>query len=452
MKILMMIAVGVWMLAVGAVEVKVDFDREVGRIKPLHGIGQGPLRGFDNFTMFKYLKEAGIPYSRLHDVGGAFGMNLFVDIPNLFRDFDADETDPKNYDFTFTDLYLKNLIENGVEPYFRLGVTIENAAPRVKKAYRILPPKDPAKWARICEHVIRHYTEGWADGYRWKIEHWEIWNEPDDYDGMRNHMWWGTWKEFIELYVTTAKHLKKHFPHLKIGGYGSCLGNCEDPETLLDPEASIADKKRRIGLFREFLKACREHGAPMDFHSFHAYRPASILTNSLRQISVCMREAGFERSEIHLTEWNVGTTDGVAGTPSQAAEIAGLLLVMQHLPIQVAHLYDGRCALGNYAPLFDPLTRRPRQAYYALKDFNVLYRLGTEVACSSDGVKALAAKGTKGAAVMVVNDSAASVPVVFDFGGREIGYCLMTDCVRLDTFTTLPDEMPPHSFLLVVLR
>ena len=140
-----------------AAEVRVDFDRVTGPIRAVHGTGQGPLLGYDDFSMFRYLKEAGIPYARLHDVAGAFGKNLFVDIPNIFRDFDADENDPKNYDFAFTDLYLQKLIENGVEPYFRLGVTIENAALRVHPE-RIAPPKDFAKWARICEHVIRHYT------------------------------------------------------------------------------------------------------------------------------------------------------------------------------------------------------------------------------------------------------------------------------------------------------
>lgn len=36
-------------------------------------------------NIFPYLKEAHIPYSRLHDVGGCFGGNMFVDIPNVFK-------------------------------------------------------------------------------------------------------------------------------------------------------------------------------------------------------------------------------------------------------------------------------------------------------------------------------------------------------------------------------
>ena len=80
--------------------VTVDFTSPVGIIKPMHAGGQPPLRG-TNFELFHYLKDVGMPYSRLHDTGGAYGQNRWVDIPNIFRDFDADVNDPASYDFTF---------------------------------------------------------------------------------------------------------------------------------------------------------------------------------------------------------------------------------------------------------------------------------------------------------------------------------------------------------------
>ena len=80
--------------------------------------------------------------------------------------------------FAFTDAYLKPLVEAGCKIFYRLGVTIENNWKI--KAYNIYPPKDFAKWARICEHVVRHYNEGWAHGFKWGIEYWEIWNEPEN--------------------------------------------------------------------------------------------------------------------------------------------------------------------------------------------------------------------------------------------------------------------------------
>ena len=157
-------------------KITVDFNNITGKIKPMHGVGQPPIWGLD-FDMFRYLTEAGIPYSRLHDVGGMLGGGVFVDIPNLFPDFDADETNPENYTFEFTDKLITALMEAKCEPFFRLGVTIENYWD--VRTYRVKPPKDFDKWARICEHVIRHYRQGWANGFNYDIKYWEIWNEPE---------------------------------------------------------------------------------------------------------------------------------------------------------------------------------------------------------------------------------------------------------------------------------
>ena len=81
-------------LVVHGANVNVDWSIEIGKVKPVNGVGQPPLKGNVGYGMFRYLKKAGIPYSRLHDVGGPYGRNIFVDIPNIFRDFDADETNP----------------------------------------------------------------------------------------------------------------------------------------------------------------------------------------------------------------------------------------------------------------------------------------------------------------------------------------------------------------------
>ena len=149
--------------------VTIDFQKISNKkIKPLHGVNNSPIRltkPIDSFI------EAGIPYSRLHDTGGAYGRNVFVDIPNIFPDFDADENDPASYRFEFTDAYLKQLYASGTKVFYRLGVTIENNYKI--RAYNIYPPKDFAKWARICEHIIRHYNEGWANGFKYGIEYWE---------------------------------------------------------------------------------------------------------------------------------------------------------------------------------------------------------------------------------------------------------------------------------------
>ena len=120
----------------------IDFTKIINKIKPMHAVGQPPFRGgFQklDFSPMQILKDANIPYSRLHDVGGAFGGYRYVDIPNIFRNFDADETKPESYDFAFTDALLAGMAQYGIKPYFRLGVTIENQS--FIKAYHIHPPK-----------------------------------------------------------------------------------------------------------------------------------------------------------------------------------------------------------------------------------------------------------------------------------------------------------------------
>ena len=72
-----------------AVEVKVDFSKEVGPVKPMHAVGQPPILGQRDFQLFRLLKEAGVPYARLHDLGI---WARLVDIPHVFPNFDADET------------------------------------------------------------------------------------------------------------------------------------------------------------------------------------------------------------------------------------------------------------------------------------------------------------------------------------------------------------------------
>ena len=91
-----------------------DFTKTTGKIKPMHAVGQPPADICDDgieHSMFHYLTEANIPYCRMHDTCGNYGANVFVDVPNLFRDFDADENDPASYDFAFTDALFEKMVE-----------------------------------------------------------------------------------------------------------------------------------------------------------------------------------------------------------------------------------------------------------------------------------------------------------------------------------------------------
>ena len=90
-----------------AKKIYVDFNEVIAQIKPMHAINNMPCLPYNRKNMYECIKEANIPYSRLHDTGGAFGGSRYVDINNIFPDFDADETDASSYDFAFTDVLLQ---------------------------------------------------------------------------------------------------------------------------------------------------------------------------------------------------------------------------------------------------------------------------------------------------------------------------------------------------------
>ena len=491
----------------------VDSAAAGGPIKPVNGVGQPPMVGAMNgWSMLHFLKEAGIPFSRLHDVGGRLGGGMFVDIPNLFPDFVADETDPANYRFAYTDSLLLALAENGVEPFFRLGVTIENWVQWGLPPLRAVPPPDFAKWARICEHVIRHYTEGWANGHRLEISHWEIWNEPDSRIApVENEMWRGTFADYCRLYEVASKHLKAAFPHLKIGGYAGCGVGM----------AFWKDYSERgehhLKCFHEFLRFVCERGCPLDFLSFHSYSGVDELAQQIGYVREHLDKAGLAGVETCLDEWLPKPRHDKLGTAQQAAEIAAALLLFQNGPLDSAAIYDARCGLGDYSPLFNPLTYQPHKAYWAFVAFNELRKRGTAVKIRECGaprspsrhdegraVYAAAARDKGGSlALMLANPSGEEVPFMLGdaedsewttarggyagqsprirtwdskrttasgednkrttasgegrmmarWGARTMaGECRITDEKRTWEAVPLPNALPPHSFLVAFFQ
>ncbi len=436
--------------------IRIDFTDTGARIKPLHGIGQPPTRGND-CGMFHYLTEAGIPFSRLHDVGGYFGGGRFVDIPNLFPDPDADPADPASYRFGFTDLLVTELMKSGTEPFFRLGVTIENEW--AVYAARIWPPRDSLAWAKICEGVIRHYTEGWADGFHYPIRYWEIWNEPDNVpDPMENPMWRGSAEQFFELYATASTYLKEKFPHLKIGGYGSCGfygvtgGNVP----------TYAATSPRFDYFRtffdDFLAYVKAHNCPLDFFSWHSYDSVPSTGMFAAYARHRLDAEGFTETETTCDEWNCNPT--LRGTRMHAALCTAMFAELQHAPVDSAMFYDGRCGVSMFSSLFNPLTEAPFPAYYAFLAFNVLYRLGQEVAVYTEqmgeagqadaALRVLAARGEKdGAArgaVLICNPTGTSLPLELSANGRLTSCSVLTEDGLAEI--PLPAELESGAVLL----
>ena len=265
---------------------KVDFSKPTGKIKPVNAVNNGPAgsrtRRTGNFDLYESLH---IPYARLHDsafYNGNYGGEYSVDVHRVFPDFDADENDPASYLFGPTDAYLQDIEAAGTKIYYRLGAAIEHGHKR-----GTYPPKDFAKWARICEHIIMHYTQGWANGFHMDIEYWEIWNEPDCTNADGSHpCWQGTPEQFIEFFITAITYLKGKFPALKFGGPAICW--VKDPTYMIP-----------------LLESMQKVNAPLDFFSFHGYtKEPKKMAVDIAIAKELLERYGYSGAEMHLNEWN----------------------------------------------------------------------------------------------------------------------------------------------------
>ena len=376
-------------------KLRFDLTENAGKFKILNATNGGPIHKRHALNQYRsnleIFKEARIPYARNHDCGVIceYGGPYSHDISKIFPNFDADESDPNSYDFACTDECILVWLEAGTKTFFRLGETIEH---QIKK-HATLPPKDFNKWARICEHIIRHYTEGWANGFNFDIEYWEIWNEPDldDDDSTNKRNWGGTTKEFYDLFEISAKHLKKCFPNLKIGG------------------PSLSGK---LDWLDGFLCEMQKRNVPMDFVSWHRYltTPSDLYLRA-QTIKDMLVKYGYEKSESIFNEWNyiknwrdkyvysLETIHGIKG----ASFMLGVMAVCQHSPVDMSMYYDTNPCLFNGA--FDYYTLKPLKGYYALKWTGDLYYLDKEVLCkdSIENIYTLCGVDKDGKATLIVN-------------------------------------------------
>jgi hypothetical protein len=247
-------------------------------------------------------------------------------------------------------------------------------------------PTDFAKWARICEHVIMHYNEGWANGFNYNLQYWEIWNEPENPGNAWGLCQWsGTEEEFLELYKIASKYLKAKFPALKIGGYGSCGFYAITRENVHETRQMF------VQYFIDFLTMCKKENCPLDFYSWHIYTSnVDEILKSANYVRSKLDEYGFSSTESHLNEWNYGAEGGGfdnIATMQGAGFIASALIRMQDSSIDMAQYYCLN-STSSYNGFWDARTKEYTPVAHVFNAFSKLYNSDGQVEIKYDGFDA----------------------------------------------------------------
>lgn len=433
--------------------IQIYFDHVIDEIRPVHGVGRMPEYVVDS-EINKVFTEANIPYCRTHDIN-------ITDIHNIFPDFSKDVDDESAYRFEGSDKVLASIVATGMKPFFRLGISYSDA----KRDHELLlPPADYTKWAQICEHIILHYNEGWANGYHYNIEYWEIWNEPDggkfeqisetEFE-TENVFWHGTPEEFFRLYDVAANYLKGRFPSLKFGGYGSCGFYGLTKSNVLNTGAP-AYNQYFVKFFQDFMDYVQEHKPPMDFFTWHSYTTTQRNERYIQFVRDNLVAHGYSDTEIICDEWNFNPTENDKIDRRYGANQTSMLLMFQNNGLDMAHFYG-----AHYNP--DAIHAgmfirgpKPSTAYYGFLAFGEMYKLGSQVEIKSRLPKdlyAVAAKGEDSAALLISNISEKrDRPLRLDIGEYSVDKCMTVNENLEWVEIPLPEKIVSGSMLYITFK
>jgi hypothetical protein len=235
-----------------------------------NGLDPGNPAGPQNFTTT--FQDIGLNYVRTHDFALSFDHSTIVG----YADTSYDPLDPADYYFHFTDSIVQNIYNAGGKVFYRFGQSYSN------DTLYSMPPANFDKWAQTCVQIIKHYNDGWANGFSYNMDYFEIWNEPD-----LPQFWRGSVQEYIALYQKASRAIKQYNPSLKVGG--PALSNVFD-------EAFI----------NEFLDSVVTYNLPLDFFSYHLYYyPNPYYFKKVNDyVRMKLNSYGLTGVELINTEWN----------------------------------------------------------------------------------------------------------------------------------------------------
>lgn len=380
--------------------VKVDAAAVIGTLRPLQGVNGAPGEGTHKPEKFVFggwnipgdwdatagYRRARVDLVRTHDSYGPGDIDArFGDassgpdavIPyargrlSIFPDPDADPNDPKSYNFGPTDKLIASIKNVGAEVIFRLGRS---------EGSDVAPPKNLDRYAAVAKHIVLHYNRGWANGFRYGIRYWEVWNEPD----LGRMFWGGTPQRYFEMYGKLARAVKQADPRAQVGGPAIARPNDDNP------------------YFDDFLDYVRAQQLPLDFYSWHWYAtdsndPLDVIRVG-REVRTRLDEHGFTTTRSVLDEWNYGLLEPLPPDLQRASFVASSLIYMQDAPIDISALYRADNVFGK-----DGTTpNKTGQALIALGRMKDTPARLTVEGADTDGFAVQAGRSTNGRTIQVL--------------------------------------------------
>lgn len=210
------------------------------------------------------------------------------------------------YNFTKLDNILDFLVENGLKPFFDMEEKIKRVN-RTDKDFLLYEEKNNKVdslqiWEEFIRQLIMHLVR------RYGIEEVNTWKMEVIFDGYCLKGIDPT-DSFFQIFKCTYSIIKKHAPHMEIGGCGFF------PDYLCHLE------KRGMNFWEEWIRR-----APLpDFISFMIFayeadpegkerfgkksEDPDYLKNSIRKIRAELIQHGLSGQKIYITEWNLTVSD-----------------------------------------------------------------------------------------------------------------------------------------------
>lgn len=298
--------------------------------RSLNGVGgvPGPAVGHPDFPdMTPLWGEAGVTVVRSFD--WVSRLDTRNDPTSLFPDWSADVDDPASYNFAATDRWVESVHAIGAEVMF----TVASSIPRNK-----LPAEDVEVYGRVVEHIVRHYSQGWADGPATPVRIYEFGDQPDF--GPLHFA--GRPEEFYAMYRAFCEAVQRVDPTLTVGG------------------PAVAFPLEDDAPYREgFLAYVRENGLPLDFFSFLWFTDGSRDPLDYRHVSRELRalldDHGFAETELTLCYWNyLAVPSSSAPAAEKGAFQAATAIYLQDTVIDHAFFFRADSGRDPHYGFVDP--------------------------------------------------------------------------------------------------